>query len=412
MRSRDLGSALPPLLGSSAGAAFLNACATGRTHLAIAMSMVCALLVACAPTRQPVDTEVGPELTSDTPPESTPAPPVVPPTEPPSTPPAGDDQSSAPPTSPSTTPVLEPTPPSSPAAALPGTGDTIAPDSETLRRAEAAATETISIETAQTIDASTVGLVGDGRTDNTDVLRDLLAGGNRTILIPAGDYVTDQLEIESNTILILEPGVTLRDAGRLGWRDRLLNIRTENVRISGLGARVVADRADYSTDEWRHGVYIYGARRVLVEGLESSSHGGDGFYIGGPPGNPSTDVILKGCRADNNRRQGLSITSARRVRVVDCEFMNTRGTAPQFGIDIEPNDPIDYADDIVILRPMTRGNFGGGIMIYLNGLSSTRVRAHPVDITILEHRSEQDAVHLWTQVPPEVTRVIRYQGTT
>ncbi|HEX7114305.1 MAG TPA: right-handed parallel beta-helix repeat-containing protein [Steroidobacter sp.] len=259
--------------------------------------------------------------------------------------------------------------------------------------------------TDEVVHALSYGLVGDGQTDNTQVFRNLLAGGNKTIHVPPGDYVTDKLTFSPNTVLVLEPGVTLRDAGRLGKYDRLLNIRTENVHIVGYGARVVSKRADYQTDEWRHGIHIFGARRVLIEGLESSSHGGDGFYIGGPAGRPSTDVMLKGCAASNNRRQGLSITSGRRIRVVDCEFSATNGTAPEFGVDLEPNYAEDFINDVILLRVRTINNRGGGIMIQLDKLDAT---SRPADITIAEHLSAREAVVLRTMVPQTLTATIRY----
>jgi hypothetical protein len=288
----------------------------------------------------------------------------------------------------------------------PGTADTIPVDAVAVQDADAAVRNAdFSFTTAQEIDGLSYGLVGDGKTDNTAVFRALLAGGNRTIHVPAGDYVTDQLELEAKTILALEPGVTIRDAGRLGKLDRLLNIRARSVRITGFGARVIANRESYQTGEWRHGVYIYGASGVLIEGLESSGHGGDGFYIGGPAGNPSTDVQIRGCRADNNRRQGLSITSARRVQIVDCEFTSTRGTAPQFGVDLEPNADYDALDHIVILRPQTAANAGGGIMIQLIRLLPSSV---PVDVTIIDHSSAAEPVNLFTRVPGGVRAVLRY----
>jgi len=186
-----------------------------------------------------------------------------------------------------------------------------------------------------------------------------------------------------------------------------MNIRGENVRIEGPGAMVVSRRSDYATDEWRHGVYVFGAKRVLIEGLESSSHGGDGFYIGGPPGHPSTDIIIKGCRAENNRRQGLSITSARRVRIVDCEFVNTNGTAPEFGIDLEPNEPTDYMEDIILLRPRTVSNRGGGILIALHQLDPS---SHPVTVSVVEHWSELELPRLHTLIPEEVDAAVRYSA--
>lgn len=290
-----------------------------------------------------------------------------------------------------------------------GTRHTVPPDESALRRAQSEiSTDGFLFVTNEVVDALSYGLVGDGRTDNTQIFRALLAGGNKTIRIPPGDYVTDKLSVWSNTVLILEPGVTVRDAGRLGKYDRLLNITTENVHIVGYGARVLSERADYQTDEWRHGVLIFGARRVLIEGLESSSHGGDGFYIGGPAGRPSTDVILKGCAARNNRRQGLSITSGRRIRVVDCEFSATNGTAPEFGVDLEPNNPEDFIDDIILFRVHTIRNRGGGIMIHLEKLSGVSA---PPDITIIEHSSADEAVMLRTMVPDSVSATIRYSAS-
>lgn len=247
--------------------------------------------------------------------------------------------------------------------------------------------------TSQTIDGSQYGLIGDGTTINTQIFRSLVAGGHRTIVIHKGDYLTGSIVLDGNTVLELEPGTTLRDTGQLGPEESFITIATENVRINGAGARVIASRSDYTTGEYRHGVAIYGARNVVIDGLESSSHGGDGFYVGGPTGKPSTDIVLRNCRADNNRRQGLSITSARRVRVTDCEFVNTNGTAPEFGIDMEPNYPTDTLDDIIFLRPSTDHNRGGGIMIELIKLNATSER---VGITIVDHHSsnEDPALHL------------------
>src|SRR5690606_8091018 len=95
--------------------------------------------------------------------------------------------------------------------------------------------------------------------------------------------------------------------------------------------------------EWGHGIALDGAERVTVRDIRVTRCWGDGVRIGparaGEPERwlPCRDVALAGVVCDGNRRQGLSITAARNVRVVDCEFSNTRGTAPQCGIDIEPN---------------------------------------------------------------------------
>jgi hypothetical protein len=282
----------------------------------------------------------------------------------------------------------------------------VAPTAQAIQQVEdAASAADLLFQTAETVDGLSYGLLGDGVTDNTAAFQRVLSQGNRTIQIPAGDYVTGKITIPSNTILLLEPGVIIRDSGALASNERLINIQTENVRIVGHGASVVAERSDYTSGEQRHGVFIFGAKRIVIEGLDSSGHGGDGFYIGGPTGNPSIDVYLKGCRADNNRRQGLSITSARRVRVTDCEFSNTNGTAPQFGVDLEPNRPTDFLDDIILLRPYTQTNRGGGIQIYLAKLDAT---SHPVHVSVVGHTTSAEAPAVTTHVPDGVIATLQY----
>lgn len=286
--------------------------------------------------------------------------------------------------------------------------NTVKPNQDDVARAEAATDiEHHWFETGITIDAGAYGLVGDGKTDNTQRLRELLASGNRTIYVPAGDYLTDRLRILANTRLILAPGTTIRDAGKLRKWDSVLTILHDNVHIVGYGARVIADRADYTSGEYRHGVYVFGATNVFIEGLESSHHGGDGFFIGGPLDNddPATDVTLKGVAASDNRRQGLSIIAGRHVRIIDSEFADTNGTAPQFGVDVEADVPGHVLDDIIFLRPRTQGNRGGGIMIYLGFLDSSSA---PVDITIIDHTSSQESPMLLTNVPRDVRATIRY----
>lgn len=259
--------------------------------------------------------------------------------------------------------------------------------------------------TAQYIDASSSGLVGDGKTDNTTVLRNLLGSGDRTIHIPAGDYITGKLLIPPNTALLLDPGVIFQDSGNLGPYDPLITIQTTNVYISGSGAKVLGGRSIYPPGEMRHGVWIWGATNVVIQGLESSENAGDGFYIGGPAGQPSNDILLDGCLASQNRRQGLSITSARNVNVVDCQFQYTNGTAPQFGIDLEPDTADDFLDHILILRPFTLGNYGGGIAIYLEHLTAN---SYPIDIEILEHLSQSESPPLATLGSPYIPGTIQY----
>lgn len=262
---------------------------------------------------------------------------------------------------------------------------------------------------AGAVDAIQYGLKGDGRTDNTQAFRHLLSKPGLKIRLPKGDYLTGKFSIPNDTTLLMDRGTIIRDSGKLDKNERLINITGRNVHISGVGAKVVADRSSYRSGEQRHGIYIWGAQSVLIEGLESNGHGGDGFYIGGPRNNPSSDIVLSGVSTHNNRRQGLSITSARRVDVLNSNFINANGTPPEFGIDIEPNEPQDIISQIRIVCSNTSENRGGGILIYLYKLNAT---SSDVDIRVRSHQSSRDQTSLSIQNTGKIRGIIQYDSGT
>jgi hypothetical protein len=261
------------------------------------------------------------------------------------------------------------------------------------------------ISTNQTVDGRKARLIGDGSTDNTAAFRALFSRPGQRIEIPAGDYLTGSFVIPDDTILVLLHGVTIQDNGHLGPEERFIRITGSRVRIEGDHSIVRANRADYTTGEQRHGVFIFGATNVTIQGVESTSHGGDGFYVGGPPGHPATNVSIVDCLGTNNRRQGLSVTNARHLDVLNSEFSGTNGTPPAFGIDVEPNSPADVLDGIWLVRVRTSSNHGGGISLYLGQLNATSA---PVDIMISDHSSSNETPPLQSKGSLAVRGIARY----
>ena len=218
-----------------------------------------------------------------------------------------------------------------------------------------------------------------------------VSAGEVPVSFQPGTYLIGRLEIPANSTIQLPAGCVLKDTGKLPGNKRLINITNDNVRILGRGARVEMSRKDYTSGEQRHGVFISGAANVYIEGLESSDSGGDGFYIGASARRPfSSDVQLVGVKADNNRRQGLSIVSARNVRVSDSSFTNTSGTPPSAGIDIEPNNNSQFIENVQLENIRTEGNDGAGITMYLNNLAGPV--AKNVSVRIIDHVDKQSAV--------------------
>jgi Right handed beta helix region len=257
-----------------------------------------------------------------------------------------------------------------------------------------------------TITGSNAGLVGDGRTDNTEAFRALFEKPGQNVAIGPGDFRTGKFVILGETVVTLAPGTTIRDTGQLGPNEPLIQIYGDHVKIVGNGAKVVEDRADYTSAEGRHGVAIGKVSDVTIEGLEASDTGGDGFYIGGPPNKPATDISLVNCVARNNRRNGLSIVNGRHIDVINSTFAETKGTLPMFGVDLEPNRTADVLDGILLYGVRTTDNQAGGILIWLDQLNSTSTR---VDVEIVDHSSANEPKPLLTSTAKQsVAGVVHY----
>jgi polygalacturonase len=231
------------------------------------------------------------------------------------------------------------------------------------------------------IDAGTMGVAADGVTDDTAALQraiDALPVAGGTVHVPAGRYAIDatrKLRLRSHMHLQLAPGAELLAIPNDAERSYVILVE-DVVDVEVSGGHIRGDRLRHhgTKGEWGHGVATRGASRVTLRDMRVSECWGDGISIGSNPSRrgrivaPSEDVLVARVTCTGNRRQGLTIGRSRRVRVVDSEFLDTHGTPPAAGIDIEPDsgDPPDGtgARDVVIERCLLRGNRGPGIQLF------------------------------------------------
>jgi hypothetical protein len=218
--------------------------------------------------------------------------------------------------------------------------------------------------------------------DATAALQAAFDSKARRVLIPymGKPWIVRPLELRSNQEVDLAPGVVLL-AKRGEYRDvkdSLLTARdVENVTIRGYGATLRMWKRDYQNPpykkgEWRMGVEMQGAKHVLIEGLRVEDSGGDGFYVdGGKSRLWSEDVTIRDCAADGNHRQGISVISAVNLTVENCTFSNTEGTAPQAGIDLEPDAANQRLQNIVIRNSVFENNQGSGMDVYLKQMNGS-----------------------------------------
>ena len=164
------------------------------------------------------------------------------------------------------------------------------------------------------------------------------------------------LDICSNTTLIINGTIQLLPNEYKGCYILQIN-DSENVLVKGSGC-LIGDKNEHtgSEGEWGHGIIILKSKNVTIEGLNVKSCWGDCIYVG----NESSNIIIDNCSLNDGRRQGISVTSADGVVINGCTITNVFGTAPQHGIDIEPNKGESVNN--VRIENVTISNCHGGIM--------------------------------------------------
>ncbi len=199
---------------------------------------------------------------------------------------------------------------------------------------------------------------GFNATDSTDALQKAINSKVPKLIIDkqASPWIVRPLFGVSDQTIVFEEGAELL-AKKGEFKNRLDCLLTyekaENVTVTGLGQGGVMRmrKADYqnkdlySPSEWRHCVLVRGGKNIRVENMRLCSSGGDGIEI-----YRVDNFVIRNVICDDNHRQGLSIIKGRNILVEDSKFINTRGTSPQSGVDIEPFEPKDSELRNIVFR--------------------------------------------------------------
>jgi polygalacturonase len=232
------------------------------------------------------------------------------------------------------------------------------------------------------------GARGDGQTDDTASIQaaiDEVAGTGGTVLVPNGTYMIDAvgkkgIHLGDDMTFKLSARATLRAIPNNSQRYSVLRISGVS-NVSVVGGTLEGEREQHmdKLGEWGMGIRMdRGAKNITISGVTARKMWGDGFYVRG-----AKNVTLCGVTADYNRRQGLSIVDADGVVVTGSLFMNTRGTRPSAGIDLEPNAE-QTVTNVRIQSSRFFDNAGSGIQI-----SGKRGRVSKIEITKNEFRGNR-----------------------
>ncbi len=223
--------------------------------------------------------------------------------------------------------------------------------------------------------------------NSTECLQKAIDSGAKKIRIDntGKDWILEPIRLKSDQEIIIEAGVKIiAMAGKFHGRGDSLFLasKVRNITIRGeKGASIAMRKKDYQNkelykhSEHRHTFRLMNCDDITIRDLDIRSSGGDGVYVSGDKDrNYSTNILLENLILDNHHRQGISIISVKGLTIRNCTISNTKGTAPECGIDFEPNQRDEFLENILVENCRFSKTMGDIVL-------ATRLRT-PCSITI------------------------------
>ncbi|PRD46805.1 right-handed parallel beta-helix repeat-containing protein [Sphingobacterium haloxyli] len=221
-----------------------------------------------------------------------------------------------------------------------------------------------------------------GKADYTMNLQRALDRHQVVLLPNCPVQISDKgLRLKSNQVLLFQPEskLILKPTAR-GYYDMLQVADVTNVKI--FYANLEGDRYGHlgKRGQWGFGISIKSSSNIQLYSPYLKYMWGDGIYIGQLNNVPSKNIEIQNAVIDNVRRNGISITSAIGVDVIDTYIANTNGNSPESGLDIEPNSIHDEIKNINIINLTTYNNKWSGILLVFELFKSEQAKEVSINI--------------------------------
>ena len=249
------------------------------------------------------------------------------------------------------------------------------------------------------LDASTVG-AGFNTTDVTATLQAAIDTG-QDVWVPnmGSDWIVRPITLtQDNQEVRFENGVVVSaNSGEfMGLEDSLFYAPgRSNVTLQGYGATFRMQQADYQqapypAAEWRMGIDLRDVTDFSILGLTIEDTGGDGIYLGSLNQTDfNQNVTIQDVVIDNAYRNGVSVISAQDVLIDNTMIVNTGGTAPEAGIDIEPNAETQPIQNIVVRDSIIMGSVRQGMVWGVDNMSNGQQITGTIDnVTFYSNTSD------------------------
>ncbi|MDM5293762.1 hypothetical protein QUF81_11295 [Peribacillus simplex] len=209
-----------------------------------------------------------------------------------------------------------------------------------------------------------------GTSNDSTNINNLLCNGNGKFIFKTGTYhIEEDIIIKSNSILEFEEGaIFIKNPSRLKEYNILFLKDVSNVTL--LNISIVGDKYNHigTSGEWGHGITLQGTTNVKIQHSKVIECWGDGIYIGAVPMQGtrfSGNTWINNVICDDNRRNGLTVSSVKGLYVQNSQFNNSTGADPQAGIDFEPDNDTMFLEGLVFDNIILKSNGKRGVFFCL-----------------------------------------------
>ena len=185
---------------------------------------------------------------------------------------------------------------------------------------------------------------------------------NKKVTIPSGDYKIDavkSIKPQNGSVITMSKNTRLSVIPNGSSIYKVFDISNlQNVTITG--GQLIGDKYSHlnKNGEWGMGIDIRDSKNITISNMEISKMWGDAIYLGNLKNYSNSNIFLSNIVMDDNRRQGISVITAKNLNASNLVIKNTSGTGPASGIAIEPNNNKSYLDGLFFRNIITENNKG------------------------------------------------------
>ena len=219
------------------------------------------------------------------------------------------------------------------------------------------------------------GAAGDGVTDDTAAVQaafdsgaDIVVIKNTYLVTPGADQWKRTLQVPSG-LIIEGPGTIQLSPTSLDGYDILSVYNVHDVTIRGITVIGDLDTHTGVTGEWGYGIDIDDSVNVCIDNVNVSKCWGDGIAVNhldnsAPIDQYCSNITISNSEVHHNRRNNISVMCGEYVNILNCDIHHASGTAPQVGIDIEPDyDALEIAKHVTVQGCHIHDNAVAGINV-------------------------------------------------